>query len=103
MLGFCQFFLATTAVGETYQTVIRTFPDAEKPFLSSDLAVKAAKSKNKKGFSRSDKPRINQTAGLNSSCAFTNCLSPECGAYSNQLLDKKSMSSYSLKWGHGYK
>ena len=34
------------------------FSDVEKPFLFSDLAVKAAKSENKKGFSTSEKARI---------------------------------------------
>ena len=41
--------------------VIRAFSDVEKLFfpLFSDLAVKAAKSTIKKGFSMSEKPRIN--------------------------------------------
>ena len=32
--------------------VIRAFSDGEKPLLFPDLAVKAAKSENKKGFQR---------------------------------------------------
>ena len=38
--------------------VVRAFSDVEKPFLFSDLAVKAAKSENIKVFSMSEKARI---------------------------------------------
>ena len=38
--------------------VIRAFSDVEMPFLFSDLAVKAAKSENKKAFTTSEKTRI---------------------------------------------
>ena len=38
--------------------VIRAFSDVEKPFLFSDLAIKTAKSENKKGVSTSEKARI---------------------------------------------
>ena len=37
---------------------IRAFSDVGKPFSFSDLAVKAAKSENKKGFSTSEKAWI---------------------------------------------
>ena len=39
--------------------VIRAFSGVEKPFVSSDLAVKAAKSENKQCFSTPGKARIN--------------------------------------------
>ena len=38
--------------------VIRAFFNVKKPFLFSDLAVKAAKSENEKGFSTEDEARI---------------------------------------------
>ena len=38
--------------------VVRAFSDVEKPFLFSDLAVKAPKSENKKGLSMSEKSTI---------------------------------------------
>ena len=43
--------------------VIGAFFDVEKPILFSYLAVKAAKSENKKGFSTSEKARL--SGGVN--------------------------------------
>ena len=40
------------------QPGVRAFSDVKKPFLFSDLAVKAAKSENKNGFTTSEKAMI---------------------------------------------
>ena len=42
-------------------TIIQAVSDIEEPLLFSDVAVKAAKSENKKGFSVSEKARISIT------------------------------------------